>query len=202
MLHREAVSKAILRWRLPRLQWGFDSFARSVAAQREDAEKQVKEQGWRLAHEAVKRELDMSIESSRSVLHHELQHNQDRLDRIRVRQLGVSRACIRRMLRANLAKGFELFTTSVLKGRRLRRTCAWVIAHMKRRVLVRAFDTFLCFVEREQTVRKGEEKHDRQNTLLKDVLAGTAIGQVLREKTLQDFALSDLLQEKKVRACM
>lgn len=194
MLHRQAVSKAISRWRLPCLQWGFSTFKQSVASRREDEQKEIREKGWRLAHEAVQRELDTSIASNRSVS----QHHEDRLNRERSRRFAICRASIRKMLRANLAKGFELFRARVIRERQLRRTCARVVSRLQRRVLARAFDTFLCQVEREQMLRADEERQDRQNELLKDVLAGTAIGQVLRAKTLQDFALSEVLQEKKV----
>jgi hypothetical protein len=226
MMEREAVTRAISRWRLPCLQWGFEALSDAAHLQREH-EKDIKDEGWCLAREAMQRELDSNIQSNRTTQ----QLQEDLLQKERLRRTEICRRSIRRILRANLvrtfvafrfrtslcrqrrllsskivrrmlqiqaARAFAGFMSAVKRAARVRQTCARVIIRVNIRILARAFEAYLCCVEGAQMRRLEEENQARQNELLKDVLAGTAIGQVLKAKTLQELALAEVLEEKKL----
>lgn len=74
---REAVAKAIQRWRMPRLQWGFDLMVQYLEVQQAE----IKERAYQQAKQAMEGQLDQTIESNKSVLQNELQEHEDLLRR-------------------------------------------------------------------------------------------------------------------------
>jgi len=228
---REAVAKAIHRWRSPRLRFGFDHMVHFV----EIRQREIKEEGYHRATQAMAGELDKTIESNRSVLQHEVEEHEELLQREKNWRLEISRRAVKRMLHTGLSRAFESYRQRTIYSRDRRLLCTKILQRMLQAQVAAAFDGFNSTVRRTKQkriaitrvisrlkfrslakafeilrysvadahqTREDEEWLKAQNEMLTDVLAGTSIGKVLQERTLQDFTLSEAAKEKKVLMVM
>ena len=72
-----------------------------------------------------------------------------------------------------------------------------VIWRLKNRTLAKAFENFRRVLLEEQRQREDNDRLQKQVEVLTDLLAGTSIGKVLQEKTVQEYALCETTREKR-----
>ena len=227
MAQRQAIGKAINRWCRPRLQLGFDLFVLHLELRRAE----LIEEDYERARRAIKNESESNTsEMQRELQSAEelLKIEQERRNKIcrstlrRILQTNLSKSfysfrhrvlqckdrrvlctrVVRRMLQAQLVAAFDGLHNAAQRTKRNRTAVLRVISRSRFKSLSKAFDKLRAFVADIQAERENEAWLQKQNELLTDVLAGTSIGKVLTERTLQDYALSEAVKEKRALMVM
>jgi len=228
---RDAVGKAINRWRMPRLQWGVDMWLKFVEVRQAEIREEGYESARQAMAEELDKSIESnrSVLQQEQQTREELL-NQERARRIelcrrsirRMLLAGLAKAfelyrqrtnqcrdrrvlCTKivcRLLHVHLSAAFHGFVEAVRRTISNRVSVARVIRRLQFQIVAKAFDQFRFCVAEEKKERRDEAWLQKQNDLLTDVLAGTAIGQVLQESTLKGLALSEAAKEKKALMLM
>jgi hypothetical protein len=187
IMQRDAVDKAIRRWRSETLLFGFDLWMRYMEVRRAE----IKEECFERARMTMAGDLDKTIETHRSILELRLIEQEEFLQQEKSWRIEICRRTVRRMVNGHLAAAFYHFSLAVWSTKKQRMAVAREISRLKNRSLYNAFQRLRNQVADQQKCYNEEAWLQMQNKMLSDLLAGTPIGKLLQENTLHEYALSE-----------
>ena len=124
-VHREMVSRAVLRWRSPKLGESFSAWGEYMEIR--EQEKKAEE------HEEAKRELTEQFGQAKEDLEGAAKREKDR-------HMETCRRAVSRMMQIQLARAWEGYADAVMQKRERRETCQRVVRRMLHTHLAAAFD--------------------------------------------------------------